>query len=80
MELDDLKHAWKQENSKQTKTPDIMELIHQKSKGPIASLKNSFRKQMMVVTALMSVVIATIAHHLLTLHQLNEEVVPVHNW
>ena len=58
MELDELKNAWKQENNKQTKTPDIMELIHQKSKGPIASLKNSFRKQMMVVTALMSIVIA----------------------
>ena len=63
MELDDLKQAWKKENNKQTKTPDIMELIHQKSKGPIASLKNSFRKQMMVVTALMSVVIATQANN-----------------
>ena len=59
MELDDLKNAWKQENNKQIKTPDIMELIHHKSKGPIASLKNAFRKQMIVVTALMSVVIAT---------------------
>ena len=41
-----------------------MELIHQKSKGPIASLKNSFRKQMIVVTALMSMVIATQAGNL----------------
>ena len=64
MELDDLKKTWKQENQKQTKTPDIMELIHQKSKGPIASLKNSFRKQMIVVTALMSMVIATQAGNL----------------
>jgi hypothetical protein len=64
MELDDLKKAWKQENSKQTKTPDIMELIHQKSKGPIASLKNSFRKQMMFVTAMMTIVIATQAGNL----------------
>jgi hypothetical protein len=64
MELDDLKKAWKQENSKQTKTPDIMELIHQKSKGPIASLKNSFRKQMMFVTGMMSIVIATQAGNL----------------
>jgi uncharacterized integral membrane protein len=58
MELDDLKQAWKQENNKQIKTPEIMELIHQKSKGTIASLKNAFRKQMMVVIALMSIVIA----------------------
>lgn len=64
MELDDLKKTWKQENQKQTKTPDIMELIHQKSRGPIASLKNSFRKQMIVVTALMSMVIATQAGNL----------------
>ena len=64
MELDDLKRTWKQENQKQTKTPDIMELIHQKSRGPIASLKNSFRKQMIVVTALMSMVIATQAGNL----------------
>ena len=41
-----------------------MELIHQKSRGPIASLKNSFRKQMIVVTALMSMVIATQAGNL----------------
>ena len=64
MELDDLKRTWKQENQKQTKTPDIMELIHQKSRGPIASLKNSFRKQIIVVTALMSMVIATQAGNL----------------
>ncbi|GAB3162947.1 hypothetical protein [Telluribacter humicola] len=59
MELDDFKQAWKQEDHKQTTTPDIMELIQQKSKGPIASLQAAFRKQMIAVTALMSAVTIT---------------------
>ena len=67
MELDDLKQAWKQEENKQIKTPNIMEIIHQKSKGPIASLKNAYRKQMAVVTALMSIVIATQARNVDTI-------------
>ena len=62
MELDDLKQAW-QQTPVQKQNTNIMELIHQKSKGPIASLKNSFRKQMIVVTAMMSVVIATQANN-----------------
>ena len=40
-----------------------MELIHQKSKGPIASLKAAFRKQMLAVTALMSAIIVTQARN-----------------
>ena len=61
MELDDLKQAWKQGENQQTKTPHIMELIHQKSKSPIASLKTAFRKQMIAVTTMMSVIIITFA-------------------
>jgi hypothetical protein len=63
MELDDLKKAWKQEDKKPTKTTDIMELIHHKSKGPIAALKTAFRKQMFAVIALMSAFIATQANN-----------------
>lgn len=59
MELEDLKSAWKQEDTKPPKTTDIMQLIHQKSKGPVSSLKNAFRKQLFAVIALMSVVVAT---------------------
>lgn len=59
MELDDLKKAWKQDDNKQTTTTDIMELIHQKSKGPVGALKTAFRKQIFAVIALMSAVIAT---------------------
>jgi uncharacterized integral membrane protein len=63
MELDDYKLSWKQEHQTQTKTPDIMKLIHQRSKGPIASLRTSFKKQMMAVGALTSIVIATQARN-----------------
>jgi hypothetical protein len=63
MELDDLKNAWKQDAGKQTNTPDIMELIHQKSKGPIASLKTAFRKQMAAVAVLMSTVVFSFARN-----------------
>jgi hypothetical protein len=59
MELDELKQAWNQEAEKQTTTPPIMELIHLKSKGPIASLKTAYRKQMIAVTALLSAVMVT---------------------
>lgn len=52
MELDDLKNTWKQEDIKQQKTQNIMELIHQKSKGPLASLKQAFRKQMIVIAVI----------------------------
>ncbi|GAA4467231.1 hypothetical protein GCM10023189_50530 [Nibrella saemangeumensis] len=63
MELDDLKQAWNQANQQPLKTPDIMNLIHHKSKGPIASLKTAFRKQMLAVGALMAAVIATQAQN-----------------
>jgi hypothetical protein len=59
MELDELKKAWKQDEKQQPQNQNIMELIHHKSKGPIASLKTAFRKQMSIVTVLMCMIIAT---------------------
>jgi hypothetical protein len=53
MELDDLKTTWKQGDIKKQETQNIMELIQQKSRGPLASLKHAFRKQMILVTVLM---------------------------
>jgi hypothetical protein len=53
MELDDLKNTWKQGKTKQQKTPDIMELIHQKSKAPLASLRHAFKRQMIAIAVLM---------------------------
>jgi len=49
MELDDLKQTWKETTIKKNKNTDIMDLMKQKSYGPIAALKREFRKQIMVM-------------------------------
>jgi hypothetical protein len=67
MELDDLKNTWKQAETKQTQTPDIMELIHQKSRGPLASLKHAFRRQMITIAVLMMAVTITNARNIETI-------------
>ena len=59
MELDDLKQAWNHQNKPSSHNQDIMELIHQKSKGPVASLKEAFRKQTRFFIFLMVAMIAT---------------------
>jgi hypothetical protein len=66
MELDDLKNTWKQENIKQQKTPNIMELIHQKSRGPLASLRHAFRRQMIAIAVLMMAVSVSNARNIET--------------
>jgi len=52
MELDDLKQTWQQNQSIKTSNTNIMELIQQKSYGPLAALKRSFRKQIAVMLML----------------------------
>jgi len=62
MELDDLKQAWKQTNDAATpNTNNIMELIHQKGNGPIALLKQAFKKQtrLIIIIALLMFVTNT---------------------
>ena len=50
MELDDLKQAWQQADQQQKlKNKNIMELIMQKSYGPMAALKHSFKKQILLM-------------------------------
>jgi hypothetical protein len=50
MELDDFKQAWQRADEKTTlKNENIMELILQKSYGPVAALKTGFRKQILVM-------------------------------
>ena len=52
MELDELKQLWNAtplENKKQT---NIMELIQQKSYGPLVALKKTYRKQIVAMTIL----------------------------
>jgi hypothetical protein len=53
MELDDLKQAWKQTDNKQKPiNKNIMEMIQHRSNGPIAALKRSYKKQMLVMSVI----------------------------
>jgi hypothetical protein len=52
MELEELKQTWKQTTIKKNKNTDIMDMMKQKSYGPIAALKREFRKQIIVMAML----------------------------
>ncbi|MEO6916508.1 MAG: hypothetical protein ABI151_13515 [Chitinophagaceae bacterium] len=59
MELDELKNQWKQTDKIQKlKNQNIMELIQNKSYGPIAELKWCFKKQIIGMTVLPIALIA----------------------
>jgi len=49
MELDDLKNTWQQTPVTKNNNTDIMEIIQQKSYGPIAALKRTYRKQIVLM-------------------------------
>ena len=49
MELDDLKQRWKEKTIQKPTNKSIMELIQHKSYGPVAALKRSYRKQIVVM-------------------------------
>jgi len=60
MELDDLKNQWQQADKIQKpKNQNMMELIQNKSYGPLAELKRSFKKQMIVMSILPILILAT---------------------
>lgn len=60
MELDDLKQAWKKaDNTSTTNNTDIMNLIMQKSTGPVALLKRGYRKQILFMSILPFVLLLT---------------------
>ena len=64
MELDYLKKPWQQatEKSRPADT-NIMELIQNKSYGPVATLKNRFKKQMIIIPLLFSFVLVQLSWH-----------------
>jgi hypothetical protein len=65
MELDELKNQWQQTDKTHThKTQNIMELIRNKSYGPVAELKRSFKKQMIAMTVVPVIIIATNIQHI----------------
>ena len=59
MELDELKKAWKQDPIHKHPNTDIMELIQQKSYGPIAALKTVFRKQILFMALIPFILLLT---------------------
>jgi hypothetical protein len=64
MELDDLKKQWQQANKLKQPKKDVIELIQQKSHGPVAELKKSFRKQMIAMTVVPIAILATNLQHI----------------
>ena len=65
MELDELKNQWKQTDKiKKNKNQNIMELIQNKSNGPIAELKRSFKNQIIGMTVLPVAFIAANLEHI----------------
>ena len=52
MELDDLKQTWKQPETNKNINTNIMNLIQNKTYGPVAALKKEFRKQIIVMILL----------------------------
>lgn len=59
MELDNLKQSWNRQSQQNLKPSanDFMELIHNKSYGPIANLKNKFKLQLLAFPAFVAVII-----------------------
>jgi hypothetical protein len=60
MELDDLKKEWQQSDQKQPSiNKNIMDIIQHKTYGPLSALKSSFRRQMIAMTVVPVVIVAT---------------------
>jgi hypothetical protein len=65
MELDELKNQWKQTDKiHKPKTQNIMELIQNKSYGPVAELKRSFRRQMIAMTVVPIAIVGSNMQHI----------------
>lgn len=59
MELDELKQMWKQTPVEKNLNTDIMNLIQHKTYGPLAALKSTFRKQILLMSIIPFVLLAT---------------------
>jgi hypothetical protein len=65
MELDDLKHQWKQADKIQIpRNHNLMQIIQHKTNGPLTALKQSFRRQMVAMAIVPIAIIATNLHHI----------------
>jgi len=63
MELDDLKKSWKESTENIPPANNIMELIHNKSNGPLAILKKRFRKRLILLPLMVAFVIINLSRH-----------------
>jgi hypothetical protein len=59
MELDELKQIWKQTPKKNNINTDIMQLIQDRSYGPLAAMKRVFKKQVIVMAIIPLVLLVT---------------------
>jgi hypothetical protein len=59
MELDELKHEWNNNAIRKNTNTDIMKMIQHKSYGPIAELKRSYRKQILMMTLIPFMLVLT---------------------
>lgn len=59
MELDELKNTWNNTSIKKNTNTDVMKMIQHKSYGPVAELKRSYRKEMLMMTLMPFVLILT---------------------
>jgi hypothetical protein len=64
MELDDLKQTWKETTGKiKPSQKNIMELIQNKDHGPVAQLKRRFRRRLVAIPLVLSVLIFDLSRH-----------------
>ncbi|HEX8279131.1 MAG TPA: hypothetical protein VF540_10575 [Segetibacter sp.] len=72
MELDDLKESWKKAGrTENLRDGGIIELIQNKSVGPLADLRKSFRKQIFLVVFLVTIIIINLGRK----HQIFNDVI-----
>lgn len=65
MELDDLKQQWQEANKiTPLKDQDIMGIIQHKRTGPLAALKNSFKRQIIAMMIVPVFILATNLQHI----------------
>src|SRR5438477_4761819 len=59
MKLDELKHLWQKTEQQKPLNKSIMEMIQNRSYGPVAALKREFRKQMVIMGVLPFILLFT---------------------
>jgi hypothetical protein len=64
MELDDLKKTWQENTIQKPQNKNIMEMIMHKSYGPLAALRRSYLKQILVMALMPFLLLLTNADNI----------------